>query len=326
MQTRFIKLSTVALIMVMYTLGMTQIGTLRAGAPVQATDDVGSGTTLFGPCPPEGFVATVTAPSGTAAASGANPAGSAGSAAARPANGGPRAFVGIQLGTVDDCGAEVVGVLQDGPADKAGLQVGDIIVALDCVPLTIFGEPLGPVDNTSMATPAVGAPALSDCADMAGMGAMATPDASGAMPTNMLNPFAVQCLSALGMLPASATGAVATQAAGSDNLTVVDFLVCMVQSHQPGDVVLFTVERADQELNVPVTLGVASAIAGGTSAATQAVGGTGGTGGSTGSNATAAATPVATSDATAVPTMEGTVSVPGDATQPVPVPTLAATP
>jgi len=42
-----------------------------------------------------------------------------------------RGYVGLEVDAVDDCGVQVVSVIAGGPADKAGLQAGDVIVAMD---------------------------------------------------------------------------------------------------------------------------------------------------------------------------------------------------
>jgi len=333
-RSRFLKSGAFAVIIALLVLSVAQVGPTQAGAPAQATSaatqsaggtggtggnpSVGTGMVLFGPCPPAGMSATEEPSSG-------NAPGAAGAAVAtQQSPSGPRAYVGVQVRPVDDCGGEIVQVVPDSPASQAGLAVGDIIVAVDCVPLSIFGMAMSGSAGT-MATMsadmAAGNATRTDCSAVMNGGGNATASAGGAA-MGMTDTFASQCLSAMGMMSTSGSEATA-EADESDEYTVVDLLVCIIQSHKPGDTVLLTVERGTQELNIRVTLGSTTGQAGtgGTGAggaATQAAGGTGGTSGGTGGTG-GGATQAATSGAggggaTAAPTTAATTAATAAAT------------
>src|SRR5258706_13605282 len=97
-RSRFLKSGSFAVIIVLLMMGMAQVAPTQAGAPAQATMAAGA---TFGPCPPAGQTETEEPPRSSAP-------GAAGAAVAtQQSPSGPRAFLGVQVRPVDDCGAEV---------------------------------------------------------------------------------------------------------------------------------------------------------------------------------------------------------------------------
>ncbi len=94
-------------------------------APTQATTPAPvAAATKYPPCPGPATLGTEEA---TAAAT-ANATAEATAAVFTPG------YLGIAGETVDSCGTRVLELEQGGPADKAGLQVGDVIVAVNDKP------------------------------------------------------------------------------------------------------------------------------------------------------------------------------------------------
>src|SRR5579859_2020116 len=95
----------------------------------QSTAEVTTGTGTAMPQATIGASATAM-PQATMAAT-MSAAGTASGAAANPtASGSGTAYLGITAAGIDNCGMSIIGLIPGGPALAAGLQVGDVIVAV----------------------------------------------------------------------------------------------------------------------------------------------------------------------------------------------------
>jgi hypothetical protein len=163
---------------------------------------------------------------------------------------GQLAYVGIRVGAVPECGLVIVEIFPNSPAAQSGLQLGDVIVAVD-------GQSLA-----DLSTGAVGTGANQG-------GAQATPDAAGGQAT-------AQATDAAG--GTGGTGEATAQATqdlgnltdidgpGGYNTALATVFFGYVQSRQPGDAVVLTVHRTG-------TTGAAGGNAGGAQATPDAAGG-----------------------------------------------------
>src|SRR5258707_4128750 len=155
--SQFMKLAGTALILVLLVFSSLQSTAVRAGVPAQATvaattatGETGAGGTsgtgstsasaMLPPCAPSTAPSSAgsSAGSATAAANAGAASGAAGAAATQSVAGATThqpAYVGVQVTGVSNCGVSVVQIDPSSPA-ASQLQVGDIVVAVDCVPLT----------------------------------------------------------------------------------------------------------------------------------------------------------------------------------------------
>ncbi len=142
-------------------------------------------------------------------------------------------YIGIRVAAIDDCGVRVAGVIAGSPAVTGGLQVGDVIIAVNGTALsTVFGGSTGTM--------------------MSGSATMAATSSLGSAAT------------------AAFTGN--TTATNSANTTA--FFNYFQTTYTSGQTVSLTVQRAGQQLNIPITLGTIPAglvtPVGGTAATTAA--------------------------------------------------------
>lgn len=101
-----------------------------AEATAEATMAATAAATRFPPCPNPDAVSTE-APTAAATEASTEAATAEGTAAAtQPADFKP-GYLGIAGETVDECGTKVTEVVTDSPAEKAGVLVDDVIVAVD---------------------------------------------------------------------------------------------------------------------------------------------------------------------------------------------------
>jgi hypothetical protein len=171
------------------TLTIQRTGTSGSTASSQATDVAGS------------------AGQATSTVGGSTGGGQA-TAAAGGTTGGPRAYLGIRGSAVADCGVLILELFGGSPAASAGLQVGDIIVAVDGMALTSL-----PTDSTGGT--AGGGQATAAAGNTTG-GSQATA-AAGGTDGSLGGTQEINITVTLGSLPAgivpSAGGGVATMAA-----------------------------------------------------------------------------------------------------------------
>jgi len=129
----------------------------------------------------------------------------------------PGGYLGIEISLVELCGVRVDRLLQDSPAQAAGLQVGDVIVAIDDQSIaTLFG-------NSSMGS--------------SGMATMsATTSAGGVNAT---------------VMPGATMSATNT----ANSLILGQVFFQWIQMRSTGETLRLTIQRGGQQLVIPVTLG-----------------------------------------------------------------------
>ncbi len=157
--SRFMKLSGIILAITLVVLAGFQTASVNAGplaqgtASVEATTAAGggagaaattsagagtsataAGTMSYPPCPPatmEGTVAAATAAASMAATTGAEVNATAAATVAATAAAHAPGYLGVRAEQVADCGVRVVEVVAGQAAATAGIQEGDVIVAMN---------------------------------------------------------------------------------------------------------------------------------------------------------------------------------------------------
>jgi hypothetical protein len=233
--------ATLAVVLLFVAAG---IGSGRQIASLAQGSTPAATTQAFAPCPANsGSAGGANATmSATSSAGGSAGSGTGGMAATASAGStAGAAYVGIEVTDVENCGVQVLQVMPGSPADMAKLQVGDVIVAVN-------GQAMSGMASGSSTGGSTGGSTGSASATMS-----ATSSAGGS------------------------TGSTGPSAAGGLTAALASF----VQQHQPGDVITLTIERAGQQMDVPVTLAANPSSNGGSSSG----------GSSSGASATMAATP-----------------------------------
>jgi membrane-associated protease RseP (regulator of RpoE activity) len=234
MRSKFFLFSVALTLLALIAFGGVAVrATPLVQATMAATGTMMSGTmTTYPACPASSTVGSATqsaATNTTATTSGnsttgsmtpqattgsGNTTGSSGTTTATAPTGG---YLGIEITIVETCGVRVNRLLANSPASAAGIQVGDVIVAVDNQSIVdLFGGMSG---NMS--------------------GGMATMSAT----TNAMS----------GSNNTTTTPANATNNTGNPFLGQVFFQ--SIQQRQTGDMVTLTIQRGGQQLNVSVTLG-----------------------------------------------------------------------
>src|SRR5262245_55468382 len=139
-------------------------------------------------------------------------------------------FLGIQFTNVADCGVVILNVLKPSPAATAGLQAGDVIVAVDCIALA----------STSDSTLIQSLPGQAGKANTS-----ATPGAGGKSATGLTDCSSVSPTQSTPVATITGSAVVVPHRVSLVFLT-------MIETRHPGDVVLLTLQRNGQELNIQV--------------------------------------------------------------------------
>lgn len=267
--SRFIKLG-IAVLIGLFMLGSLHTASVDAHLAAQATMEASASVPVTGPqsCPTlDMSMLSPTMESTTEAAANSAPT------AMQPG------FLNVQIGAVDNCGVQILQVFSSGTAAQ-DLQVGDIVVAVDCVPLAdIIGGTMATATADSV---------ISNCMQPDTM------SATGAMP---------------GVLGAMSSPACMNTGVAGGTLRITSLFFCIIGQYHAGDTIALTLWRGSQQMNVEVNLDVApAATLGATEVATTAAGGPAPA--SSGATATSAATTMETTTPTMTETPVSSATAP----------------